>query len=166
MREVLWVIGAREEAGLDLAVQLRHAAARMLAGRTLHWEVLDLPPATAWSAEERRHVFLFFKETLANIVRHASAKAVRLSAVCREGEFTLVITDDGRGFDLARIVRGLGLTSMRDRARLIGGRCEFVTAPGAGTRVTLRVPVHRQPIRHPAGTTALPPHTHDLDHRG
>ena len=141
MREVLWVIGAREEAGLDLAAQLRQAATRMLAGRTVVWLVLETPAPAAWPADAPRQAFLFFKEALANIVRHSGATAVTLSATIRDRVFTLTIADNGIGFDPAHAHRGLGLASLRERARLLGGRSEFASAPGGGATVALRVPV-------------------------
>jgi signal transduction histidine kinase len=141
MREVLWVVGAREEAGFDLATQLQRAAARVLPGRRVVWAEPPASPPAGWSAETRRQVFLFFKEALANVARHAQASEVRLGAACRDGAFELTVADDGRGFDPARAAGGIGLASLRERARTLGGSCMIDSAPGKGTRVTLRVPV-------------------------
>jgi len=86
-------------------------------------------------------VFLFFKEALANIARHSNAKHVDLS-LSHAASFTeLVVADDGRGFDLATVNRGLGLDSLRERARAVGGSCVVDSAPDCGTRITLRVPL-------------------------
>jgi signal transduction histidine kinase len=58
----------------------------------------------------------------------------------REGNGTLVrIADDGEGFDAAARHDGHGLTGMRERAALAGGRVRIVSSPGAGTRVELRL---------------------------
>lgn len=141
MREVLWVAGAREEAGLELAEQLRRAAARALAGRTACWTACSAPSTAEWPAESRRQAFLFFKEAVANVARHSAATRVDLSAALLDGFFELTVADDGRGFDPAVAAHGIGLTSLRDRARTLGGTCTITSAPGAGTRVTLRVPV-------------------------
>ncbi len=67
---------------------------------------------------------------------------VRLAS---EGEaVVLAITDDGIGFDTSGEFPGhLGLRSMQERARDIGGTLEIQSAPGEGTRITLRIP-HRQ----------------------
>jgi signal transduction histidine kinase len=58
---------------------------------------------------------------------------------CKDGHFVMVISDDGRGFDPAGHVVGQGLTSMRERARSLGGRIEWTSEKG--TVVTLRVPL-------------------------
>ncbi|MDR3404008.1 MAG: discoidin domain-containing protein [Chthoniobacter sp.] len=141
MREVLWVLGAREEAGLDLATRLQRTAQRMLARQTIHWQAPPENPPTEWPAEARREVFLFFKETLANIVRHSRAKRVELRAQIENREFVLTIHDDGVGFDPTHVREGIGLKNMRERARDLNGQVSIQSSPEAGTTITLRAPV-------------------------
>jgi signal transduction histidine kinase len=141
MREVLWLVGAREESGIDLAAHLRLAATRVLPGRDVRWSSQAEALPAQWSADTRRQLFLFFKETLANIARHSQATAIELSLHRVEHSIELLVGDNGRGFDLLAVNRGVGLHSLRERARTLGGTCSIDTAPGRGTRVTLRVPV-------------------------
>jgi signal transduction histidine kinase len=78
-------------------------------------------------------------EALHNAVRHSRAQRI----VVRLGAEGVEVTDDGLGFDPGRAElrsRHLGLTSMEERARELGGRLEVRSAPGAGTTVRLRVP--------------------------
>jgi signal transduction histidine kinase len=67
----------------------------------------------------------------------------------KTGEFVeLTVTDDGRGFDLEAVRRngsGLGLVSMEERARAIGGHVAIVTALGRGTTVCVRAPATPPP---------------------
>ena len=143
MREVLWLAGAREEAGPDLASHLRRLVERLLGGLTVRWGApLETLPA-AWSPAGRREVFLFIKEALTNIVRHAQATAVDLMLVADDRELRLEIRDDGKGFDTTTTSGGMGLTSMRERARAVGGRLVIDSEVGKGTRITLIVPVAR-----------------------
>ena len=79
------------------------------------------------------------QEALANVRRHASATAVVLR-VSRVGDVVAVhVEDDGVGFDPAA-ARGVGLAGLRDRAEQVGGAVDVASAPGQGTRVTVRVP--------------------------
>jgi len=79
------------------------------------------------------------QEALANVRRHASASAVVLR-VSRVGEVVAVhVEDDGVGFDPAAAA-GVGLAGLRDRAEQVGGAVDVASAPGQGTRVTVRVP--------------------------
>ncbi len=141
MREVLWVLGAREEAGLDLATRLQRTAQRMLARQEIHWRPAPQNPPTAWPVESRREIFLFFKEALANVVRHARAKRVELSAQIERRDFVLVVSDDGVGFDPAQAYEGVGLKSLRERARDLRGQMTIQSTVGGGTTITLRAPL-------------------------
>ncbi len=144
MREVLWLVGARQESGIDLGQQMQVAAARLLPGRTIRWTHLpDATPQT-WSMDTRRQIFLFFKETLTNVVRHARASEVGLSARIEGGIYELRIQDNGLGFDVATAPAGLGLQSLRDRAAAVRGIFSIESAVGSGTVVSLKLPVtHR-----------------------
>jgi signal transduction histidine kinase len=141
MREVLWVLGAREEAGLDLATRLQRTAQRMLARQTILWQAPPQNPPTEWPAEARREVFLFFKETLANIVRHSRARHVEMRAQIEKHEFILAVHDDGVGFDPAHVREGIGLKNLRERARDLNGHVNIESSPESGTTITLRAPI-------------------------
>ena len=97
------------------------------------------------------HFYRIVQESLNNILKHAAAATARLS-IQRHGRWlTLRIDDDGRGFDYARATgdpehpRGLGLTGLSERARILGGRFTCATAPGQGVRLTFEIPI---PAKH------------------
>jgi len=89
-------------------------------------------------------LFRVAQEALRNVARHAGARAVDVNLVAGDGEVRLTVRDDGAGFELARAAEraSLGLASMRERVRLLGGRLAVESAPGCGTAVTARVPLH------------------------
>ncbi len=142
MREVLWLVGAREEAGPDLLTLLKRAAERVLSGMAVTWLALPEHPPQ-WPAAARREIFLFFKEALTNIVRHAGATMVELSLSEGGGECRLVIRDHGCGMPASPRSPGIGLLSMRERARQLGGRMLIASRPGEGTTITLAIPLAR-----------------------
>jgi len=91
-------------------------------------------------------VFRVVQEALSNVQRHSGAgrAAVQLSQAGSELEAT--VEDDGRGFDVEAVLagrasQGLGLLTIQERAELVGGIITIVSKPGAGCRVTLRVPL-------------------------
>jgi signal transduction histidine kinase len=82
------------------------------------------------------------QEALGNIVKHAGARHVQV-ALAREGKaLALTIEDDGRGFELAEVRGGggLGLISLDERVRLVGGELAIDTSPQVGTRLRIVVP--------------------------
>jgi signal transduction histidine kinase len=101
-------------------------------------DVPDLPIETA------RQLLRVAQEAVANVVRHAEATKLTVRVGLSDRHVALVLTDDGRGFDLAEQgvrSRRLGLTSMHDRVHALGGRLTIESAAGAGTTVRAEVPV-------------------------
>ena len=83
------------------------------------------------------------QEALRNIAAHAAAHKAQVTLRSSAEGLELVIADDGRGFDLAEAqrVRGLGLISLDERVRLIGGSLAVNTEPQRGTEVRVQVPL-------------------------
>lgn len=82
------------------------------------------------------------QEALTNVVRHAGATCCRVRGAVADGDLVLEVVDDGHGG--ARPGRGVGLSSMRERVREIGGWIEVDSPPG-GTTVTIRLPLTAEP---------------------
>jgi signal transduction histidine kinase/DNA-binding NarL/FixJ family response regulator len=90
-------------------------------------------------------LFRIAQEALTNAIRHAQAASVRVGLVYSPTGVTLLVQDDGAGFDRTQIERdgeghGLGLGGMAERARLLGGTLELDSTPGWGTRVRAWIP--------------------------
>jgi PAS domain S-box-containing protein len=87
-------------------------------------------------------LFRILQEALHNTAKHARAKRVEVQLREESGVIELVIRDSGRGFDIkaAKRGRGLGLTSMQERVRLVGGTFEIDSMPLIGTTIQVRVP--------------------------
>lgn len=87
-------------------------------------------------------LYRIVQEGLTNVVKHAEATRVSILLVRRTGTATVVIEDDGRGFDSsAASTDSLGLQGMRERAELHDGRLTVETSPGAGTTLVVEVPL-------------------------
>ncbi|WP_350347876.1 sensor histidine kinase [Agromyces sp. G08B096] len=86
------------------------------------------------------------QEGLANVRKHARARSAAIEVVRRDDGVRLVVEDDGAGpGDVRRAGErgGFGLSGMRDRVALVGGRVSFGPAPGGGARLEVEVPVSR-----------------------
>ncbi len=81
------------------------------------------------------------QESLTNILKYAHAREVRLVLARRNDRIELTISDDGSGFEPARVPHGHhGLAGLRDRLMAVRGRFDVESTPGAGTRVCASVP--------------------------
>jgi signal transduction histidine kinase len=96
----------------------------------------DIPPDTALG------LFRITQEALNNISRHARAASAAVTLKATSGRLELVVTDTGVGFDATRDPDkpSLGLASMRERVRLLGGELTVDSEPERGTRVSAWVP--------------------------
>ncbi len=89
-------------------------------------------------------VYRTAQEALQNVAKHAEASSVRVRLFRHGSRAVLEVADDGTGFDVdapgSPGPTGLGLSGMRERAELLGGRLDLSTAPGRGTTVRLTIP--------------------------
>lgn len=97
------------------------------------------------SAEQELTAFSVIQESLQNIHRHASARQVEVALSTTADGLFVRIRDDGQGFrpsaTLPTPSGGYGLAGMRERAEVVGGRLTVRSAPGAGTDITLVIPL-------------------------
>jgi signal transduction histidine kinase/ligand-binding sensor domain-containing protein len=110
---------------------------------------IDFDPSGGASVPPELNVTVFrlVQEAVNNALRHANATAIRVSLSETENELSLVVEDDGVGFDPGAVAertrRGehLGLLGMTERARSAGGRIELDSRPGGGSRIEVRLPL-------------------------
>ena len=143
MSDIVWAINPRRDHLNDLISRMRRFAGEAFDSRDIVW-LLDAPQMNlSLNADTRRELFLIFKESVNNILRHAHCTRVETSITIEASWLRLRISDDGRGFDPHRRSEGQGLDSMRGRAQNIGGVLEVESAPGSGTTVQLEMPFNQ-----------------------
>lgn len=86
-------------------------------------------------------VFRIVQEQLNNIVKHAGARRIDISLSNNDEVVKLYIQDDGKGFDPAKVKKGLGLTNMRNRVELFNGMAEIKSKPGKGCLLRISMPL-------------------------
>ncbi len=81
-----------------------------------------------------------FEEVLQNIAKHAQAKMVRVIMSRELGNLELSISDNGKGMNLSKIRKGLGMKSLENRTEKLQGKIEVKSSPGSGTTIQLQIP--------------------------
>lgn len=94
------------------------------------------------STETALCLYRVAQEALQNVVKHSGANEARLRLARSAGNVVLTVADRGRGFDpkAPSAHAGLGLVSMKERARLLNGALKIDSAPGAGTTLEVSIP--------------------------
>ena len=97
----------------------------------------------AWpvlSPEREAHLFRMLQEAFNNVAKHSFASRVNLDVSSKPGELSLLLQDNGCGFDVRGTEAGFGLAYMRQRIDTIDGFLKVSSAPGSGTRILIRLP--------------------------
>lgn len=90
--------------------------------------------------DERINLYRIIQEGLTNVARHAQADTLLITLDRHEGQVSLEMQDNGRGFDTGVVRWGMGLSGMRERVEALGGSFSVRTAPGEGVRIHILVP--------------------------
>jgi signal transduction histidine kinase len=142
------VIDSLEPIGEDLVLLLATMRHRLgyrlqLAGLQVSWEVHELPRLAWLGPSQSLQVARIVQEALTNVLKHAKANRVRIVTEHASGaeQVTVIVEDDGVGYVLERAKAGRGLSHLKSRAEQLGANVDIQSAPGAGTRVSLVLPL-------------------------
>jgi len=130
-----------------LAPALRDLATRMLGEAGVQHDFSCQGDGAGRSTELDIVLYQLARELLRNVVKHAGASAAEIVLLADAAEVSLMVTDDGVGFDPGQAAaahvggRHFGLLSVRERVEYLGGRVEIDAAPGRGCSVALHVPI-------------------------
>jgi len=140
MSDVVWSIDARNDTVGDLIDHMRDFASSVFSVKPINvsFEVSGLNEHKRLPVPLRQNIYLIFKEAINNIAKHAMASHVEILVKNFEGKFSLMIRDDGKGWDDDEYEKltGHGVRNMKMRAERIGGRLEISRNGGCTVRLT------------------------------
>jgi signal transduction histidine kinase len=145
MDDIIWSINPVNDNMERVVVRMREFAAGILEPLDINliFEA-DLKVDTITTKMKwRRDFFLIFKEAINNAAKYSRCQNLRVQLMISNGTLSLIITDDGRGFDPVNSNNGNGLTNMHKRAGEIGAKLQIESKENMGTRITLIVPLNK-----------------------
>lgn len=131
---------------LGLAAAIRWYAETHLGEQGIAVTVEIDQPSTRLPKHIEVSLFRVIQEAVNNITKHANASHAELRLVFRDSAASVVVTDDGQGFDVHRALgssalsRSVGLLGMQERVRLLNGTIQFHSQPGEGTQIAIEIP--------------------------
>lgn len=142
MRDIVWLLERKQDSIGDLVHRMRETAGRLLREVEYTIECESSKAAAKLSLDAKRHLFLFYKEAVHNILKHSKATKVSIRLWDQGDKLALEVTDNGQGLpkvmengkEITRPVRKLD-----ERARVLEGELAMVSEPGKGTRILLTV---------------------------
>jgi ligand-binding sensor domain-containing protein/two-component sensor histidine kinase len=162
MSDIVWAINPRKDHLSDLTQRMRRLASDLFTARKIAFQFRapDMEQANLnLGANIRREVFLIFKESINNIVRHSDCATASIEFRIEGDELSLRVSDDGKGFDVASVEAGVesgatlmkggnGVPNIHRRATELGGTLEIISRRGHGTIVQLKVPhIASEPLK-------------------
>jgi signal transduction histidine kinase len=148
--EIVWAVDPNRDTLASVAQYLSSYVEEFLAGLKVACRV-QIPnsfPDLVVPGEVRHHLFLAAKEALNNAIRHGNATEINFRFRVSQDRLVISITDNGSGFDIAGHSNGYGLINLRNRLEHLNGRCVLESVPGAGTTVSLVLPLPIVPNNH------------------
>ncbi|MEN3944252.1 histidine kinase [Prosthecobacter sp. SYSU 5D2] len=136
------------QAGRNWLEVLHGLTERLLRGIRLDCALPAQPLVREPDLETQREIYLFCKEVLHNISRHAGASRVRFHLIPTDLGLRIEIADNGSGFDTGKPASGHGLGNLRERASALHATMHLFSKPAAGTIIHLNIP--RTPLWMPA----------------
>lgn len=147
MSDIVWAINPRRDSIESVIDRVCSFASDTLCAKEVAWTVNSPPEIRSLhlTAEEKRNLYLIFKEAVNNAARHSHCMAASFTVKLERGELVMQITDDGIGLNSdsvdSRSMGGRGLINMKSRAAEIGARIDFIADKPQGTTIVVSLPI-------------------------
>ncbi|MEX1113797.1 MAG: two-component regulator propeller domain-containing protein [Akkermansiaceae bacterium] len=145
--EIVWAVNPKHDTATSLSSYLCDYAQQFLKPAMIdcRLDVAKNIPAVQLDSNQRHSIFLAFKESLTNVVRHSQAGAVVIRISVGDGELNVAVEDNGNGLVNPAAETADGLINMSERLKNLGGRCVITSGPSGGTSVHFLLPITGTP---------------------
>jgi signal transduction histidine kinase len=139
MRDIVWLLERRQDSIGDLVQRMRETAGRLLREINFTLECESNKTASKLSLDAKRHLFLFYKEAIHNVLKHSQANRVSVRLWDEDDKLALEILDNGVGLPMNDDEAPAAVHKLEDRARVLEGSLQIASSKGVGTQIRLLV---------------------------
>ena len=143
MSDIIWAIRSDNDKIENMMVRMREYLAQTLEAKNIaiRFEAAEELLGYSFSMQQRKDIFLVFKEAVNNAAKYAGCTLMEVSFRLCNGRILLEVKDNGVGFEPDQLRSTNGLNNMRARSASLSGECRIQAAPGKGTTVQLDLPM-------------------------
>lgn len=143
MSDMVWAINPVNDNFEKVILRMKEFAAEILEPARINYYFTEegLLENTYLNLEQRKDIYMIFKEAVNNIVKYSGATEVNILLRRTDLMLKMMITDNGNGFDTMRVNSGNGLKNMRSRSEEMGATIRIESLPNTGTSISLELPV-------------------------
>ena len=139
MRDIVWLLERRQDSIGDLVQRMRETAGRLLREINFTVECESHKTAAKLSLDAKRHLFLFYKEAIHNVLKHSHADHVSIRLWDEDDKLALEILDNGVGLPVSADLKPAAVNKLQDRARVLEGNLQITSSKETGTLIRLLV---------------------------
>lgn len=148
MRDIVWLLERKQDSIGDLVHRMRETAGRLLRGTEFSLDCATTKTTAKLSLDAKRHLFLFYKEAIHNIIKHSQADQVSIRLWDEADKLVLEIMDNGVGLPINDDQMPICAKKLEERAEVMNGDLQIDSASGKGT--TIRLLVKRSALTNPS----------------
>lgn len=143
MSDIVWSINPKNDSGESLVMRMKTFASEVLGSMHIDLvynidpEIENLKP----TLEARNNVYLIFKEAVNNIAKYSDAGKVEITLSLDNGFFTMLIKDNGKGFNVMQAFQGNGLNNMSQRAKAMNAYFHVTSHANSGTLIEVKMEI-------------------------
>jgi two-component sensor histidine kinase len=137
MSDIVWLVNPKKDSMTDLVTRLKDIFNDLLDAKSIKFssDNIHLLSKIKLDMERRQYIFLIFKEALNNALKYSQCTEVDFSVSVVKNKLSIILSDNGIGFDLSNHKEGNGLKNMKVRAEKIKSNLYIESQPGKGTRL-------------------------------
>ena len=141
--DIVWSINPKNDELTSIIARMSRHAAELFEAKNIDYQIItpEKVDDIKLSMEQRRDVFLIFKEAVNNLLKYANCTHVRIEIGTKNYDFKLQISDNGVGFDSTEESHRNGIKNMKNRAVKLNGKLKINTEIGKGTKIDLEFPI-------------------------
>ena len=143
MDDIIWSVNSRNDSLQETMARMRRYAAELFdnSETNCHLQLDENTGNKKLSMEQRRDVYLIYKEALTNIHKHAHAKNVWIKVDQNQNHLFMQVKDDGKGFNTDLITHRNGLKNLRSRVEKWNGKIQIHSEEDKGTGIEIKIPL-------------------------
>ena len=141
--DIVWNISPKNDALASLIARMTRYSSELFEAKQINYQftIPEYIEQLSLTMEQRRNVYLVFKESVNNLVKYSQCTHATVSISIEHKTLLLAIEDNGQGFDPKARPDRNGIYNLQERAAELRGTIEIHSEPGKGTRIVLRFPL-------------------------
>lgn len=139
MRDIVWLLERQQDTIGDLYQRMRDTSSRLLREMEVTMECESTCTTSRLALDAKRHLFLFYKEAIHNMIKHSQATKAQIRMWDEKDTLMIEVTDNGVGMKSKTGETNTSVAKLDDRARMLGGQLRIISSPDQGTCVRLEV---------------------------